>query len=102
MYNITSDTAVPVLLKARMAQSTALMLTYDDLLDEGSVPATSAFTVTVDGRTRNLRSTDPVTVSGRTVSLRMSSAVSSSATVTVRAAARRRSSDPPHREPSPE
>ena len=60
------DTVVPVLPKARMAQSTALMLTYDDLLDEGSVPATSAFTVTV------------------------------------RAAARRRSSDPPHREPSPE
>ena len=51
---------------------TALTLLYDKMLDETSVPATSAFTVRVDGVVRSVTN---VSVHGRTVTLTLSQAV---------------------------
>ena len=65
----------------------ALTLTYDEPLDTGSVPASSAFVVTVDGATADLADVNPVTISGRAVTLTLASAVAPGATVTVSYAA---------------
>ena len=51
---------------------TALTLLYDKMLDETSVPATSAFTVRVDGVVRSVTN---VSVHGRTVTVTLSQAV---------------------------
>ena len=56
----------------------ALVLTYDEALDTGSVPATSAFTVSGTGRT-----VSNVAVSGSAVTLTVSPAVAAGETVTV-------------------
>ena len=66
-----------------MVTDVALVLTYDEALDEGSVPADTAYTVSVDGTDVDLANTDPVTVEGSTVTLTLASAVSAGDTVTV-------------------
>ena len=57
-----------------------LVLTYNEALDEGSTPATGAYTVMVAGTTRAVST---VMVSGTTVTLTLASAVTTSQTVTV-------------------
>ena len=73
------DTAAPVLESATVDRL-ALTLGYDETLDEDSVPASGAFTVTVGGAAR---AADSVAVSGGAVTLTLASAVAAGETVTV-------------------
>ena len=81
-FTTLSDTTAPTLSTATVSGAT-LTLTYDEALDTGSVPAGSAFTVTVAGSMRPLATTNPVSVAGRTVTLSLASAVTVGQTVTV-------------------
>ena len=60
-----------------------LVLTYDRALDETSVPAADAYTVSVDGSEVPLAATDPVSVSGTRVILKTAAVVDPGATVTL-------------------
>ena len=71
---------LPPGLASAAVDGTSLVLTYDQDLDTGSVPATSAYAVTVDGSAATVAS---VAVAGRTVTLTLGSAVTSGQTVTV-------------------
>ena len=62
---------------------TSLVLTYNEALDTGSVPAGSAFTVKVGGTAVSLATSGAVDVSGRTATLTLAATVTSSDTVTV-------------------
>ena len=73
------DTAAP-LLESATVDRLALTLGYDETLDEDSVPASGAFTVTVGGAAR---AADSVAVSGGAVTLTLASAVAAGETVTV-------------------
>ena len=73
------DTIPPFLDKAAVGGAT-LTLTYDEPLDGGSTPGTSAFEVLVDGAQRTVTNVD---VSGSTVTLTLSSAVSPGERVTL-------------------
>ena len=73
------DTIPPFLDKAAVGGST-LTLTYNELLDGGSTPATSVFDVRVDGAQRTVTNVD---VSGSIVTLTLSSAVSPGERVTL-------------------
>ena len=77
------DGARAPMLDTAVVTGVALVLTYDEALDEGSVPADTAYTVSVDGTDVDLANTDPVTVEGSTVTLTLASAVSAGDTVTV-------------------
>ena len=80
--NRTPDTVAPELLAAT-ATWDAVVLTFDEALDEASVPVATAFTVRVGGVARALAARDPVRVSGSTVTLKFASAVAQGETVTV-------------------
>ena len=73
------DSTPPVLESATVSGS-ALTLTYDEALDAGSVPPTSAFAVDVAGATRPVTG---VSLSGATVVLQLSAAVAPSEPVGV-------------------
>ena len=76
----------PQLTSKPSVNGTALVLTYNEALDTGSVPAAGAFTVKVGGTEVSLASSNPVEVSGipnNTVTLTLAAAVTASATVTV-------------------
>ncbi len=77
-----SDEAPPKALSGTVNGAT-LELTFDEELKSGSVPAESAFAVTVEESTRSLASTDPVTISGETLTLTLASAVNHDEEVTV-------------------
>ena len=62
---------------------TRLTLTFDETLDEDSVPAASAFTVKVGGSAVSLASGNPVSVSDNTVTLTLAAAVSAGDALTV-------------------
>ena len=79
---IVVDGVGPVLATAVVTGNT-LVLTYDEDLDTGSVPASSAYAVTVNGNSAPLAAVDPVTVSARTVTLTLATAVAAGATVQV-------------------
>ena len=70
--------------RSAVARGTKVTLTYHKDLDTTSVPAASAFAVTVAGSAASLAETDPVAISGKTVTLTLASAVSAGAAVTVR------------------
>ena len=80
--NRTPDTTGPALVAAA-ASWDAVVLTWDEALDEASVPGAAAFTVRVGGAAWELAESDPVTVSGSTVTLRFGSPVAPGETVTV-------------------
>ena len=80
--NLTPDTTAPELLSAT-ATWDAVVLTWDEALDEASVPAAAAFTVRVGGVARGLAARDPVRVSGSTVTLKFGSPAAQGETVTV-------------------
>ena len=64
--------APPTLQSATLASDgTTLTLTYNEPLDETSVPAPGAFEVKVEGERVALATTDPVSVAGRTVVLKL-------------------------------
>ena len=73
------DEIAPTLSSARMVGD-ALTLTWDEALDEGSVPGSSAFAVAVDGTAREVSA---VLVSAITISLTLASAVEAGETVTL-------------------
>ena len=76
----------PQLTSKPSVNGTALVLTYNEALDTGSVPAADAFTVKVGGTEVSLASSNPVEVSGipnNTVTLTLAATVTASATVTV-------------------
>ena len=72
------ETTPPELSTATVA-GTFLTLTYDEALDEDSVPATGAFTVAVSGTAAEV---SHVSVSGSAVTLMLASAVTSEDTAT--------------------
>ena len=76
---VEDDDAAPALAGASV-DGAALTLTWDEALDEGSVPDTGAFSVTVDGAARAV---DAVAVSGSSATLTLASAVAAGETVTV-------------------
>ena len=78
-FNFTKETTPPELDTARVDGET-LTLTYDEALAEDSVPATTAFEVTVGGAGRGI---DGVDVAGSVVTLTLVSAVALGDTVTV-------------------
>ena len=59
-----------------------IVLTFSEVLDSGSVPSSTDFTVTVDGETVDLSSTSPVIVRGRTVILGLDTAVTADQSIT--------------------
>ena len=73
----------PPSLQTATVNAASLALTYDEDLDTGSAPAASAYTVTVNGTTRNLAATSPVSIAGRTVTLTLASPVEYGDTVTL-------------------
>ena len=73
------DDVAPVLTDASV-DAVSLTLTWDEPLDEGSAPGADAFTVTVDGASREVGA---VAVSGSSTVLTLASAVESGETVTV-------------------
>ena len=75
----TPDAAAPSL-SAAAVSGAALTLSYDEALDETSVPAPGAFAVTVSGAARAVSG---VAVSGRAVTLTLTSEVAAGQTVTV-------------------
>ena len=64
-------------------------------MDEGSVPAGSAFTVEVGTSEVSLASTSPVAVAGATVTLTLAQAVAAGATVTASYTANRKCTTSP-------
>ena len=76
------DAAGPEPVSAEVERA-ALVLVYGEGLDEASVPAPEAFTVTVAGAVRSLAASAPVTVSGRRVFLALASTVAPGEAVTV-------------------
>ena len=74
------DVTMPMLSTATV-DGASLVLTYDELLDEGSKPPPGAFTVTVDSG--DGAEPSMVDVSGRTVTLTLADAVTDRQTVTV-------------------
>ena len=75
--NSSPDTTAPALSTDTplAVNDMALTLTYDEALDENSVPAAGAFTVRVAGSPRGLAADNPVVISGRVVTLNLSPAV---------------------------
>ena len=73
----------PPLLERATAHPDWLTLTFDDGLDGNSVPAASAFTVTVNGNAVSLGAVEPVVVSGVTVTLALASTLASTDVVAV-------------------
>lgn len=76
------DTTAPTLVSAAVpgGAPTTIVLTYNEALDTGSVPATSAYAVTNSGGTQNVTG---VAVSGVTVTLTTSRTVVSTDTITL-------------------
>ena len=76
------DTEAPELETAAV-DAAALVLTYNEALDESAVPPASAFAVTAAGEARALAQSDPVTVAGRRVTLALAEAAGHGQTVTL-------------------
>ena len=74
------DTVIPVLI-ARAVNGDVVTLTYDEALDEGSVPSTSTYTLTRASGV--VLSVTDVSISGDTVTLMLSEAVMSEDVVTL-------------------
>ena len=73
----------PPLLQSATAHAHWLTLAFDEKLDRNSVPAASAFTVTVNGSKVGLASTEPVSVAGDTVTLALDAPLTSTDDVKV-------------------
>ena len=80
---LSNLTGPPTLQRASVAHPRWLTLTFNEGLDGNSVPAGSAFTVTVNSSAVSLASANPVAVSGDTVRLILAGPVASTDTVTV-------------------
>ena len=77
------DTTAPVL-QGAAASLDAVVLTYDEALDEASTPEAGAFAVTLAGETLDLATTAAVVVSGSTLKLTLAAAAAHGATLAVR------------------
>ena len=78
---VTVSANLPPVLTGATVKGAELVLIYHENLDTGSIPATSLYSVAVDGGTGTAPSN--VTVSGRKVTLTLASAVKLAQTVTV-------------------
>ena len=76
------DVTAPSLSTASV-NGASLVLTYDENLDESSVPGSGAFAVTVKGTGVSLADTNPVVIAGSAVTLTLASAVAAGDVVTV-------------------
>ena len=79
---VVSDTTAPTLRWAWVDGAT-LTLTYDEALDTASVPASSAFTVKVNGFGVSLAMSNAVAIAGNAVTLTLASVVPAGASVTL-------------------
>ena len=79
LHGRSTDTTAPALQSLAVSGAT-LTLTYDETLDPGSVPAASAFAVTVAGAARAVSA---VAVAGSKVTLTLASAVTAGQAVTL-------------------
>ena len=70
----------PPEISSALVDGAMLTLTYDEALDEGSEPATNAFTAKVGGKDRDILA---VSVDGRAVTFTLASAVTAEDTVTL-------------------
>ena len=77
-----ADTNAPAFSSASV-NGAALTVTFDEALEEGSVPAAAAFTVTVGGTAVDLAATAPVAVDGSAVTLTLAAAVAAGQSVKV-------------------
>ena len=77
-----ADTNAPAFVSASV-NGAALTVTFDEALDEGSVPAAAAFTVTAGGTEVDLAATTPVAVDGSAVTLALAAEVAAGQAVTV-------------------
>ena len=77
---VHAETSTPPGLVAATVYGATLTLTYDEVLDGDSTPATTAFAVTVGGTDRGI---DGVSVKSSNLTLTLASAVTSDDTVTV-------------------
>ena len=77
---VTDDDGAAPTLSTATVNGATLTLTYDELLDTGSVPVAGAFSVRVDGSTGLV---SDVEVSGATVMLALGNAVAAGQSVTV-------------------
>ena len=80
--SLVSDTVAPTLLSTS-ASGTSVELVFNEPLDTGSVPASSAFAVTVGGTAATLATSDGVSISGSTVTLTLATATTATDSVTV-------------------
>ena len=78
----TVDLLKPAILVGRVAADT-ITLTYNESLDETSVPDGGAYTVYVNGSSVPLAATNPVTIRDGVVTITLASAVSDTDTVTL-------------------
>ena len=78
-----SNLTRPPTLQRATAHLDRLALTFNKTLDGNSVPAASAFTVTVTGSVVGLAAVEPVGISGNTVTLALATAAASTDVVTV-------------------
>ena len=77
-----TDATAPAVQSAEVFFDT-LAITFNEVLDEDSVPSEDAFTVTADGSDVDLRDVNPVSINGSTVTLALASSVGPGTTVTV-------------------
>ena len=79
-FGETEDTTAPTFVSAETVATSTLLVAYDEALDPGSQPATSAFTVKVGGAARSV---DMVEISGSVVTLTLASGFRPGDTLTV-------------------
>ena len=77
-----ADVTAPAVRSAEVFFNT-LTITFNEALDEDSVPSEDAFTVTADGSEVDLDAVNPASINGSTVTLALASTVSPGTAVTV-------------------
>ena len=80
--HLAQDAVAPTVTRARISGA-SLTLTFSENLDDGSIPATTAFTVEVGGEPAQLEAGSTAVISGSTVTLTLAEAPPSSSRITV-------------------
>ena len=80
--HLAQDAVAPTVTRARISGA-SLTLTFSENLDDGSIPATTAFTVEVGGEPAELETGSTAVISGSTVTLTLAEAPPSISRITV-------------------